>query len=68
MHNYAQVQNRINVSTLANLPLNPVNLVAGAVAYGHWKPIYMINSYGDHPTAYHQLVTMVCLLQSSSLS
>ena len=26
----------------------------------------MINSYGDNPTAYHQLVTMVCLLQSYS--
>jgi hypothetical protein len=66
MRNYAQVQNPIEVSTLANLPLNPVNLVAGAVAYGHWKPIYMINSYNDHPTAYHQLATMVCLLRRSS--
>ena len=28
----------------------------------------MINSYHDHPTAYHQLETMVCLLQNSGLS
>ena len=27
----------------------------------------MINSFKDHPTAYHQLVTMVCLLQSKGL-
>jgi len=67
MHNYAQVSNPIGVSTLANLPLNPVNLVAGAVAHG-FKPIYMINSIGDHPTAYQQLVTMVCLLQSNGLT
>jgi hypothetical protein len=67
MHNYAQVQNPIDQSTLANLRLNPVNLVPGAIAHG-FKPIYMINSYGDHPTAYHQPVTMVCLLQSSGLS
>jgi len=45
--------------------LNPVNLVTGAIAQG-WKPIYMFNSYYDHPTAYHQLVGMVCLLQSYS--
>ena len=25
----------------------------------------MINSYGDHPTAYHQLVTMVCALRNA---
>lgn len=61
MHNYAQT---LSLSTLANLPLNPVNLIAGAVALG-FKPIYMINSYGDNPTAYHQLVTMVCRLQSA---
>jgi hypothetical protein len=67
MRNYAQVQNPIDVSTLANLLLNPVNLVPGAIAHG-FKPIYMINSYHDHPTAYHQLVTMVCLLQNSGLS
>lgn len=67
MDNYAQVPNPISVSTLANLPLNPVNLIAGAITHG-WKPIYMFNSYGDNPTAYHQLVTMVCRLQSSGLT
>jgi len=67
MRNYAQVPNPIAVSTLASLPLNPVNLVPGAIAHG-FKPIYMVNSYHDHPTAYHQLVTMVCLLQNSGLS
>jgi hypothetical protein len=50
-----------------NLPLNPVNLVAGAITKG-FKPIYMINSYEDHPTAYHQLETMICLLQTSGLT
>src|SRR5438093_9510168 len=55
------------LTTLKNLSLNPVNLVPGAIAHG-FKPIYMINSYHDHPTAYHQLVTMVCLLQNSGLS
>lgn len=62
MNNYAQT---LSLSTLAGLPLNPVNLVAGAVTKG-WKPIYMINSYGDNPTAYHQLVRMICLLQGYS--
>ena len=61
MHNYAQVPNPIDKTTLKNLPLNPVNLVSGAIAHGS-KPIYMINSYYDHPAAYHQLVTMLCLL------
>jgi acetyl esterase/lipase len=67
LNNYAQVPNPIDVSTAASLPLNPVNLVPGAIAHG-FKPIYMINSYGDNPTAYHQLVGMVCLLRSASLS
>jgi hypothetical protein len=66
MNNYAQT---LSLTTLKNLPLNPINLVPGAVQYsGGFKPIYMINSYGDHPSAYHQLVTMVCLLQSSGLT
>jgi hypothetical protein len=64
MHNFAQT---LSLSTLAGLPLNPVNLVPGAVAHG-WKPIYMFNSYYDHPTAYHQLVRMVCLLESEGLT
>jgi hypothetical protein len=38
-----------------------------AIAHG-FKPIYMVNSEKDHPTAYHPLVTMVCLLQNSGLS
>ena len=52
---------------MKNLPLNPVNLVLGAIAHG-FKPIYMINSYYDNPTAYHQLVGMICLLQNSGLT
>jgi pimeloyl-ACP methyl ester carboxylesterase len=64
MNNYAQT---LDKTTLKNLPLNPVNLVSGAIAHG-FKPIYMINSYYDHPTAYHQLVTMLCLLQDSGLT
>ena len=63
LHNYAQT---LDLSMLAGLQLNPVNLVAGAI--GRFKPIYMINSYGNNPTAYHQLVTMVCLLQNSGLT
>ena len=67
MHNYAQVQNPIEVSTLADLPLNPVNLLPGAAQYsGGFKPIYMFNSYYDHPSAYHQLARIVCLLQTYS--
>jgi hypothetical protein len=66
MRDYAQVLN-LDWTTLKNLPLNPVNLVPGAIALG-FKPIYMFNSYHDTPTAYHQLVTMVCLLQSSGLT
>ena len=69
IRDYAQVgvTNPIDWATLHNLPLNPVNLVPGAIAHG-FKPIYMINSYHDTPTAYHQLVTMVCLLQNSGLT
>jgi hypothetical protein len=66
MRDYAQVLN-LDWTTLKNLPLNPVNLVPGAIALG-FKPIYMINSYHDTPTAYHQLVTMVFLLQNSGLT
>jgi hypothetical protein len=66
MHNYAQT---LDLAALAGLPLNPVNLVAGAVQYsGGFKPIYMVNSFHDKPSAYHQLVTMVCLLQSNGLT
>ena len=54
----------LDLTTLQSLPLNPVNLVPGAIAHG-FKPMYMINSYHDHPSAYHQLVTMVCLLLNS---
>jgi hypothetical protein len=64
VHNYAQT---LDWTTLKNLPLNPVKLVPGAIAHG-FKPVYMINSYDDHPTAYHQLVTMVCLLRSANLT
>ena len=65
LHNYLQTLD-LNVIQ-HNLPLNPVALVDGAVnSLYPWKPIYMINSYQDHPTAYHQLVTMVCLLQTYS--
>ena len=28
----------------------------------------MINSYNDHPTAYHQLVRMVCVLEDNGLT
>jgi hypothetical protein len=64
LHDYAQT---LDLATLQSLPLNPVNLVPGAIAHG-FKPIYMINSYHDTPTAYHQLVTMICLLQNSGLT
>lgn len=64
MHNYAQTLDR---GTLAGLQLNPVNLVPGAISSTRgFIPIYMINSYGDNPTAYHQLVGMVCLLERYS--
>ena len=64
MHNYAQT---LTLSELEILPLNPVNLLPGAAQYsGGFKPIYMFNSYYDHPSAYHQLVRMVCLLQTYS--
>jgi hypothetical protein len=63
LNNYAQT---LDWTTLKNLPLNPVNLVAGAVASNSFKPLYMINSYYDHPTAYHQLAGMICLLRTYS--
>ncbi len=64
MNNYAQTLVR---SELANLPLNPVNLVPAAASYG-FKPIFMINSYYDNPTAYHQLVRMICVLEDNDLT
>ena len=67
VHNYVQVPTPMEWATVNSLPLNPVNLVAGAIAHG-FKPLYMVNSYHDHPTAYHQLVTMVCLLLNSGLT
>jgi hypothetical protein len=68
LHNYANwTATTLNNGDFATLPLNPVNLVDGAKAHG-WKPIYMFNSYGDHPTVYHQLVRMVCLLESKGLT
>ena len=63
LENYAQTR---VLNTLATLPLNPVTLVASAKAAG-WRPLYMINSYGDHPTAYHQIVTMSCTLAANGL-
>jgi hypothetical protein len=64
LNNYAQTLDHHAAATLA---LNPVNLVDGAVAHG-WKPVYMFNSYYDHPTAYHQLDGMICRLQSKGLT
>ena len=66
LDNYCQ-DKTLDWATAHNLPLNPVNLVDGAITKG-WKPIYMFNSYRDHPTAYHQLVGMVCLLRSKGLT
>ncbi|MFL6414421.1 MAG: hypothetical protein ACJ74Y_01970 [Bryobacteraceae bacterium] len=66
LRNYAQVP-MLDWTTVNTLPLNPINLVSGAIAHG-FKPIYMINSYHDHPAAYHQLVGMVCLLLNSGLT
>ena len=66
LRNYCQDKD-LSWSTAHTLPLNPVNLVAGAATSSlGFKPIYMINSIGDNPTAYHQLVGMVCLLQTYS--
>ena len=65
MENYAQTR---DFSTLANLPLNPVFLVSqtGGSGWG-FKPLFLINSYGDNPTAYHQIVTMSCALEDQGL-
>jgi hypothetical protein len=32
-----------------------------------FKPLYLINSYLDDPTAYHQIVTMSCELEAQGL-
>jgi hypothetical protein len=32
-----------------------------------FKPLYLINSYNDSPTAYHQIVTMSCALEGQGL-
>ncbi|MEP6871603.1 MAG: hypothetical protein ABI939_07085 [Anaerolineaceae bacterium] len=67
IHAVHNLTRTLNFNTWGTLQINPVNLVPGAVAHG-WRPIYMFNSFGDHPTAYHQLNTMVCLLQSEGLT
>ena len=67
MENYAQ-STPPNLDTLANLPLNPLVLVRQAGQEGWpFKPLYLINSYGDNPTAYHQIVTMSCALEDQGL-
>ena len=67
MENYAQ-SFPADLDTLANLPLNPVALVRQA---GHdgwaFKPMFLINSYYDSPTAYHQIVTMSCELEGQGV-
>jgi pimeloyl-ACP methyl ester carboxylesterase len=67
MQNYAQ-STPANLNTLANLPLNPVVLVrqAGREGWG-FKPLYLINSFYDSPTVYHQIVTMSCELEAQGL-
>ena len=65
LENYAQTR---DLSTLASLPLNPVALVSkvGQSDLG-FKPLFLINSYYDSPTAYHQIVTMSCALEAQGL-
>ena len=62
--NYAQT---LDLNTLASLPLNPVGLVSqtGASGWG-FKPLFLINSWCDNPTAYHQIVTMTCALEGQA--
>src|SRR5437867_7870678 len=65
MENYAQTR---DLDTLANLPLNPVALVRQAGQEGwEFKPLFLINSYHDSPTAYHQIVAMSCALEDQGL-
>jgi acetyl esterase/lipase len=73
MENYAQDQldppdNHLDLNTLATLALNPVVLVreAGQDDWG-FKPLFLINSEEDTPTAYHQIVTMSCELEAQGL-
>ena len=67
MENYAQ-SFPADVDTLANLPLNPVVLVRqGGGPSWPFKPLFLINSYYDSPTAYHQIVTMSCELEAKGL-
>ncbi len=65
MENYAQTR---DLGTLATLPLNPVVLVskAGQLGWG-FKPLFLINSQYDNPTAFHQIVTMSCALEDQGL-
>src|SRR5438067_1623268 len=67
MENYAQ-SSPPDLDTLANLPLNPVALVPQAGQSGWtFKPLSLINRYGDNPTAYHQIVTMSCALEDQGV-
>jgi pimeloyl-ACP methyl ester carboxylesterase len=65
LENYAQT---LDLNTLANLPLNPVVLLSEAHQQ-HWgfKHLFLINSYCDAPTAYHQIVKMSCALEAKGL-
>ena len=64
LNNYAQT---LDWTTLKKPAVEPGESGSSRIAHG-FKPIYMVNSYRDRPTAYHQLVTMVCLLQNSGLT
>jgi hypothetical protein len=67
MENYAQSV-PADLDTLANLPLNPVVLVHQTTVEGWgFKPLFLINSYYDSPTAYHQIVTMSCKLEGEGV-
>jgi acetyl esterase/lipase len=67
LQNYAQT---LDPDILANLPLNPVVLVAEAGPQKQdwgFKPLFLVNSYCDEPTAYHQIVTMSCALEDQGI-
>lgn len=56
-------QNYVNSATVSVLDANsPIGLLTSANS--PFQPMYLINSWFDHPPSYHQMVDMMCKLNS----
>ena len=62
-------ENYVNTADLATLKArSPISMVTAPTQQAPFVPLFMINSWFDSPTSYHQIVDMICKLNSVGVS